>query len=198
LRADATIYWCGQSLFKYLPQYDPVLPRIAREAGPCQFAFIEYQSGAEVTSLFKRRLDKAFADAGLSAADYCRFLPRLDQAGFLSAMGLADVVLDSIGWSGCNSTLEALAFDLPIVSLPGALMRGRHTAAILRMIGVTDTIADSIDGYVATAVRLGRDASWRAHLRAQIAAQKHRVYRDRSCIAALETFLQRVARGEKT
>jgi predicted O-linked N-acetylglucosamine transferase (SPINDLY family) len=77
-------------------------------------------------------------------------------------------------------------------------MRGRHTTAILRMMGVTATIADSIDGYVATAVRLGRDASWRAALRAQIAAHKHRAFRDRDCITELETFLQRVARGEGT
>ena len=33
-------------------------------------------------------------------------------------------------------------------------MRGRHTAAILRMMSVTDTIAEFIDDYVALAVRL--------------------------------------------
>ena len=27
------IFWCGQSLFKYLPQHDAVFPRIAREVG---------------------------------------------------------------------------------------------------------------------------------------------------------------------
>src|SRR6185295_18992842 len=32
LRPDATAFWCAQSLFKYLPQYDEVFPRIAREA----------------------------------------------------------------------------------------------------------------------------------------------------------------------
>ena len=35
------IFWCGQSLFKYLPQYDVVFPRIAREVGDCRFVFIE-------------------------------------------------------------------------------------------------------------------------------------------------------------
>ena len=42
LRAAATAYWCAQSLFKYLPQYDEVFPRIAREAGDCQFVFIRH------------------------------------------------------------------------------------------------------------------------------------------------------------
>ena len=45
LRPTATIYWCGQSLYKYLPQFDNVFPRIALEAGDCQFAFIQYWQG---------------------------------------------------------------------------------------------------------------------------------------------------------
>jgi tetratricopeptide (TPR) repeat protein len=67
------------------------------------------------------------------------------------AAGLSDVFLDSIGWSGCNSALECLTRALPIVTFEGATMRGRHSAAILRMIGVEDTIATTVDDYVAIA-----------------------------------------------
>jgi hypothetical protein len=38
-------------------------------------------------------------------------LPRLDAAQFDMAAGMCDVFLDGIGWSGCNTTLEALARD---------------------------------------------------------------------------------------
>src|SRR5262249_52079337 len=44
LRAGAIAFWCGQSLFKYLPQFDEVFPRIAREVAGCQFAFIAHYS----------------------------------------------------------------------------------------------------------------------------------------------------------
>ena len=67
------------------------------------------------------------------------------------AAGLSDVFLDSIGWSGCNSALECLTRALPIVTFEGATMRGRHSAAIPRMIGVEDTIATTVDDYVAIA-----------------------------------------------
>ena len=60
LRAEATVYWCGQSLFKYLPQYDEVFPRIAREVGDCQFVFVQYQRGTHVGELFRERLEKSF------------------------------------------------------------------------------------------------------------------------------------------
>jgi protein O-GlcNAc transferase len=200
LRPSATVYWCGQSLFKYLPQFDSVFARIARDAGDCQFAFIQYSRGqylrgASVTELFKQRLERAFASVGLSAKDYCVFLPRLDFPKFIAVYGQCDAILDSIGWSGANTTMESLAHALPIVTMPGPLMRGRHTMAILKMMGVTETIAETVDDYVSVAVRLARDVPWRMAMKEQMSAAKNKVYRDKSCITALEEFLNRAARG---
>ena len=48
---------------------------------------------------------------------------------------------------------------------------------------------------MAIAARLATDAAWRAEKRAEISANKHRAYRDRTCIAALEDWLETVARG---
>jgi protein O-GlcNAc transferase len=195
LRSDAAVFWCGQSVFKYLPQYDAVFARIAKEAGNCQFVFLRHSGGPPVNALFQKRLDRAFADVGLKAADHCVFLTRLSQSQFVAAMGQCDMFLDSIGWSGCNSALESLAHDLPIVTLRGELMRGRHSAAILEMMGVEDTIADTIDDYVAIAARLASDRQARGALSRRIADNKHKLYRDRACVSALEDFLDRAARG---
>jgi predicted O-linked N-acetylglucosamine transferase (SPINDLY family) len=187
------IFWCGQSLFKYLPQFDAVFPRIAREVGDCRFIFIKFPTGDYVTELFRTRLDRAFGAFGLRANDFVVFLARLSEDRFGAAIAECDIGLDSIGWTGNNSTLEALAHDLPIVTKRGTLMRGRHTMAILRMMGVTDTITDTVDDYVSTAVRLARDVSWRMALRKRIAESKSRLYRDDSFISALEEFFGRVA-----
>jgi protein O-GlcNAc transferase len=194
LRPGATVYWCSQAIYKYLPQFDQVFPRIAREVNDCQFTFIRFPGAAHVTDMFRRRLEVAFAAFGLKAADHCVVLPRLDQDQYAAAAACCDVALDSIGWSGCNSILECLAHDLPVVTLPGTLMRGRHAAAILEMMGVPDTIARTIDEYVSIAARLARDGEWRSQLRRGIAADRHRVYRDRACITALEDFLDAQAR----
>jgi tetratricopeptide (TPR) repeat protein len=195
LRSSATIYWCGQSLFKYLPQFDQVFPRIAREAGECQFAFIQYDQGTYLNERFFQRLDRAFAAFGLKAADYCVLLPRLDTRRFVAAIGLCDIVLDSIGWSGCNSTLEGLHHDLPIVTMTGPLMRGRHSMAILKMMDVDETLTGTVDDYVSTAIRLARDLPWRTAVKNRISENKHRLYRDTSCVSALQKFLDGVVRG---
>ena len=83
------------------------------------------------------------------------------------------------------------------VMVNGALMRGRHTSALLEMMGVSETIGETIDDYVAIAARLARDPAWRAEIRDKMSALKQAVYRDRACIAALEDFLERVARGAR-
>ena len=82
----------------------------------------------------------------------------MDMSRFAAASAQCDVMLDSIGWSGGNTTLEALAQDLPVVTFEGALMRGRVSAGILRMMGMPETIAETVDDYVALAVRIGQDA----------------------------------------
>jgi predicted O-linked N-acetylglucosamine transferase (SPINDLY family) len=189
LREGAVTYWCAQSLPKYLPQYDGVFARIASGVPGCQFAFIEFAGGKGVTELFRLRLDRAFEAAGLKAGDHCIFLPRLAPEQFAGAVGLCDIVLDSIGWSGCNSILESLAHNLPIVTLAGELMRSRHAAAILAMMDVRETTVHSLDEFVATATALGRDKAMRRDISLRISQQKPRVYRDLRCIEGLESFL---------
>jgi len=196
LEDGQVVYWCCQSLYKYLPRYDCVFARIARAVGSgCRFIFIGYQTGEVVSEIFRQRLEAAFAGHGLSAAAHCRLLPRLSPSRFLAVSAICDVFLDSIGWSGFNSTLEAGVNDLPVVTLPGDLMRGRHSMAVLRMMGVTATIASSLDDYVGIAARLGNDPGWRAAVSRQMAAGKHRAYRDPACTAALEDFLEESARS---
>jgi protein O-GlcNAc transferase len=195
LRESAVVYWCCQSLPKYLPQFDGVFARIAAEIPECQFTFIEFAGGRRVTDLFRARLDRAFTAVGLNAGDHCVFLPRLSPDLFVAAIGQCDMVLDSIGWSGCNSILESLVHNIPIVTFAGEMMRGRHTAAILEMMEVRGMTARTIDEYVSLAVSLGRDNTRRAGLSAEIASRKHRVYRDRQCIVALEVFLEKAVRN---
>jgi predicted O-linked N-acetylglucosamine transferase (SPINDLY family) len=194
LRADAVVYWCAQSLPKYLPQFDEVFARIAAGVSNSQFVFIEFGGGRDITELFKARLERAFRTFGLNAADHCVFLPRLAPDRFLAAIGGCDIVLDSIGWSGCNSILESLAHNLPIVAFEGEWMRGRHAAAILNMMQIGESTARTIDEYVSIASALGRDAGQRSQMSARIAGNKFRVYRDRECVAGLEAFFDAAVR----
>ena len=194
MRSDAVVFWCGQSLFKYLPSYDSIFTDIATRVDNCQFVFLQHSGSTQVTYQFADRLERAFKLNKLKCSDYCLILPTLNFDDFLSAIGQCDLVLDSIEWSGCNSTLESLEWNLPIVTFQGSLMRGRHTAAILQMMGVRETVAATTADYVSIAVKLANAPAQRTAISGRISAAKHRVYGDRTCVTALEDFLERVAR----
>jgi protein O-GlcNAc transferase len=193
LRQNSILYLCCQALHKYQPQYDEIYPHIAEKTGNCQFLFISHKS-SYITEQFRVRIYKCFEKFALRPCDYVVFLPRLDAREYTAIDSLADIYLDSIGWSGCNTTLEAIACNLPVVTLPGELMRGRHSSAILNMMNIHETVACSLHEYIQIAVRLGIDIEWRKQISEKISANKHLVYRDKTCITALEDFLETVVK----
>jgi len=195
LRENSVLYLCCQSLYKYLPQYDDIFPRIAKSVPESQFLFIAHNNN-HILEIIQTRFREAFQQHGLIADDHIVFLPGLDPGKYHALNNVSDIYLDSLGWSGCNSTLEAIACNIPIITLPGNLMRGRHSAAILTMMGVTETIASTIDEYIELAVRLGLDSDWRKQIAQKIASNKHFVYQDKTCVDALEDFLITIVKNE--
>jgi protein O-GlcNAc transferase len=196
LRPNSVIYHCCQSLFKFLPQYDEVFPRIAQQVRNCQFLFSSYPKSKVITEKIRLRLNQAFNRFDLNAEDYVVFLPYLDVDQYQALNGISDILLDPIGWSGCTTAFEAIDFNLPVVTFPSMLLRGRTAAAILIMMGITETIAYNLDEYIEIAIHLGLDLEWRHQISEKIGANKHHVYRDRSCITALEDFLAAVVKDK--
>jgi predicted O-linked N-acetylglucosamine transferase (SPINDLY family) len=94
------------------------------------------------------------------------------------------------------TTLEALGCHLPVVTWPGEFMRGRHSAAFLRQMGLEQAIARDLNGFVDIAARLGSDSAWRHELKQEVAVRKHRLFNDTSCVAALEAFYSSVVTGQ--
>jgi len=75
-------------------------------------------------------------------------------------------------------------------------MRGRQSAAILRRMEITETIANTIEGFISIAARVANHPDERHVLSRRIADNKHRIYRDRACIAALEDFIDHSVRRQ--
>jgi protein O-GlcNAc transferase len=191
LRDAAIVYLCCQSPYKYQPQFDILLPQIAQQVTNAQFVFIG-RDFALPDSLLHQRLAIAFSLYNLDYQDFCVLLSQLPHPEFCRLNQLSDVFLDSLEWSGGNSTMEAIADGLPVVTVPGKFMRGRHSSGILQMLGVTATIADNTATYVEIAVRLGLEPDFRQQIRQKIVAAHGNLYDDRACIAGLEAFFKQV------
>jgi predicted O-linked N-acetylglucosamine transferase (SPINDLY family) len=188
LDRDDVVYLCCQHIPKYLPQYDYLFPIIAQQVSQARIVFIEGTEGSNTYQQFQQRLKGAFDQLEVDFEKHCLFLPHLSTIDYFNVLKFSDIFLDTIGWSGGITSLDAIACDLPIVTLPGEFFRGRQSYGMLNIIGVTETIAHSEEQYIEIAVRLGLDNALRNAVRTQISQTKQLLYNDISCVSALENF----------
>jgi len=137
-----------------------------------------------------RRLERTFAQHGVDIRERVRVLPQVAHEDYLRINLICDAMLDTLHWSGGNTSLDALACGLPIVTLPGAFMRGRQSAGMLALLGVPELIARDRVDYLAIAARLIADPAWRRQLAATIRAAQDRLFGVPDAIEPLQNLLQ--------
>src|SRR5262249_15347509 len=71
------------------------------------FLFIE-GNPAWTTEPFRRRLRGAFGREGLDFERFVTFLPRMSPAQFNGLLKKIDIAIDTIGWTGGNTTIQTL------------------------------------------------------------------------------------------
>jgi predicted O-linked N-acetylglucosamine transferase (SPINDLY family) len=94
------------------------------------------------------------------------FVGRIPTAEYFKLYESVDIALDPFPYAGGTTTCDALWMGVPVVSLAGHTGVGRGGLTILSNIGLPDLVADTIDGYVAIAVRLADNLPCLAELRA--------------------------------
>ena len=182
-------FGCLQSIFKYLPKYDCIFPLIAKQVPNALFVFLEGIPHYS-TKILKQRLRDVFQSHDLDYEQYVQFLPRVSEREYIGLLAQMDVVLDSIGWTGGNTSLQALELGKPIVTLPGEFMRGRHTYAMFRRMELDQYIATSIENFIDKAVDFGVNHEARRQFEADVMSRKHLLYEDRTFIAEFDHFLK--------
>ena len=107
-------------------------------------------------------------------------------------MKQADVFLDTIGFSGFNTAMQAVECNLPIVTCEGRFMRGRFAGAILKRMEMKELVCRDKGAYVKLAVKIAKNSSYRESLRKKMSKSSHVLYRDKDAIQALENFLIKI------
>lgn len=191
---DRPVLICPGTPFKYQPGHDHVFPEIARNVPAAQLVFF-MRPGEALSDIFRARIVKEFAAAGLNATDHVRFIRWLPPNEYHSLMRRADVLLDTIGFSGYNTAVQALECGLPLVSREGRFLRGRLASGPLRRMGLEELIVQTKAEYVALATRLVTDSDYRAYIRREIEQRRSVLFDDQSAMGPFQDFLESVARG---
>ena len=163
LPENRVLLLCPQSLFKIHPDNDDLFAGILADNPTATLVMFDGRH-PRVTERFVRRMTIAFERHGLSLAERMRLLAAVPHDDYLRVNLACDAMLDTLHWSGGNTTLDALACGLPVITLPGAFMRGRQSAAMLRAVGADALVARDSDDYRAIAARCVGDREWRAQL----------------------------------
>ncbi|MES2585367.1 MAG: tetratricopeptide repeat protein [Pseudomonadota bacterium] len=179
---------CPGTPFKYAPEHDHIFVAIAQKLPSCQFIFFEGQE-TSLSEALKSRLQKAFESKHLNAADFIRFIPWQKTEAFYGLMKLADVFLDTIGFSGFNTAIQAIECGLPVVTREGLFLRGRLASGILRRMSMTELIANNEAEYINLVVKLAQDGDYKQAIQEKIIANRPILFDDLEPIKALEQFL---------
>jgi protein O-GlcNAc transferase len=194
IRDGVPLLVCAGTPFKYTPRHDAVLAAIARRLGECQFVFFTPARADALMHKLRERMARSFAAAGLDLGAYAAFVPWQSRAQFYGLMAQSDVFLDTMGFSGFNTALQAIESGLPVVAWEGRFLRGRLASGLLRRMGLDELVADSDAAFADIAVRLAQDAAWWGGARERMVAARPKLYGDTEPVRALERFLESAVR----
>ncbi|HEY8974170.1 MAG TPA: tetratricopeptide repeat protein [Burkholderiaceae bacterium] len=191
LNPDAPLLLCPGTPFKYTPQGDAALVAIAkglqaRGRGRLVF-FLSHRPG--MSRQVEQRMRQAFGKAGVDYDRTVAWVPTLTRGRFHGLMRRSTALLDTLGFSGFNTAVQALECDLPVVAFEGPFMRGRLASGPLRHLGLDELVAGTPEAFAAIALRLAEDEAWRAHLEREIAQRRHALFFDQAPVRALEDAL---------
>jgi predicted O-linked N-acetylglucosamine transferase (SPINDLY family) len=103
---------------------------------------------------------------GIEAARLA-FVP-YEVAHLADRYALADLALDTLPYTGGDTTAAALAAGVPVVTLVGARHAERMTASILVHAGLPELVASDADAFVDLACRLASDRALAAAMRLRV------------------------------
>ena len=183
---EAPAYLCAQSLFKIHPEFDSVIAALLEHDQTAHLYFLEV--GAHSNEVFMNRLRQAVKNNMTRV----KLIPRVRSKDFLAFLKSADLLLDVPFWAGGKTSLESLAAGTPIVHWPGAFMRGRHTLALYKHMGVMECVVDSAEAYVKTAARLVHDTAFRTSVRTKISESAPTLFNNMSAIDEISDIFEKL------
>lgn len=191
LPLDHPLVVCAQSPFKWSPNFTRATAEILRQSQGAKLVVFDSPLASR-SRVFDDYLRHFLAPLEIDIATRVIRLPQHSRADFLAVLAHCDVALDTFGFSGGNTSLDALSVGLPVVTLPGELMRGRQTFAMLKTLqsdACAALIARDEVHYVELVTRLLGDASMRSAAREAITDNKHKLFDDPAPVAALRAWL---------
>jgi predicted O-linked N-acetylglucosamine transferase (SPINDLY family) len=169
-RRDTVTFGSFNNLAKIGPEVVRLWASVLR-ATPGSRLLLKWKSLADSGNL--SRMAAAFGQCGIGADRLIlrRASPHVEM---LAEYGEMDIALDPFPFSGGLTSCEAMWMGVPIVTMPGSAPPSRQTLGFLKVLGLSQWAATSVEDYVRIATTLAADIDgltvWRRELRSRMKA----------------------------
>jgi protein O-GlcNAc transferase len=180
------LYVCPQSLFKVHPDNDELFVDVLSSDLRGSLVFC-VEPGQPATLRFQDRIRRALEQREIDFVHRVIWQPMRPSPEFRAMLSVCDVMLDTLHWSGGNTSLDALAAGLPIVTQPGRFLRGRQSAAMLRTIGLPQLVATKPSATAPIAMGIANESA--VGIRAHIKRETGLLFDRREPLRSLEQHL---------
>jgi predicted O-linked N-acetylglucosamine transferase (SPINDLY family) len=190
LPENAVVFCCFNNLYKLTPTIFESWMTILRSVdagvlwliGSHEMATQNLKQRAESTGV---RSDRII---------FARYLP-VEQ--HLNRLRQGDIFLDSFPYGAHTTASDALRMGVPLVTLRGVSFASRVASSILRELGLTELITDSLEEYTSLAIRLGSDPLSLKALKQRVlkATEKSRLFDSHHYSKELEAIYDRLLRS---
>ena len=118
--------------------------------------------------LIAERIQTPFVEQGINPKRIFLYGAFATDEDHLNLYNQVDLHLDSIPYTGCTTTCEALWMGVPTLTLAGTRKMERMSASILHSVGLDDCIAHSAAEYVQKAIALAQNPDYLQSLRSNM------------------------------
>lgn len=189
---NKNIYFCPQTIFKLVPDFDEVLKGIIDLDQKALIFFIK-DSYHHQYKIFLQRLKNKKIDL-----DKIIFLDRLSQSEFIYLCGKSDVLLDPLYFGAGNSFMETFLYPAPLVTCPGTFLRSRLALGLYKQLNIQDApICKSTNDYVFKAVELANNKKNNILIREQISEKGKFFFKNKNVLTEYENFFLNLMNGRR-
>ena len=179
------IYFCSQSLFKILPDFDSILKKILEKDKKAQLIFIKDQWDSWhkiLLNRWKKSINKNL--------DRIKFIDRLSVDEFINLSGNSNVLLDPVYFGAGNSFIETFTYGTPMVTFPNSFLRSRLVMGLYNQLKINNPpIVCNNDDYVNLSIELANNKKKNQEIRNQIIENSNKFFfNNYSVINEFENF----------
>lgn len=189
---NKNIYFCPQTIFKIVPDFDEILKDIINLDHKALIFFIKDSYHHQYKILLQRFKNKKID------LDKIIFLDRLSQSEFIYLCGKSDVLLDPLYFGAGNSFMETFLYPAPLVTCPSTFLRSRLAFGLYKQLNIQDApICKSKEDYVFKAVELANNKKNNLLIREQISEKRKSFFKNKNVLTEYENFFLNLMNGKR-